>query len=176
MKQSLRAKRMQRNHKRHGQQAKLSLVSLMDIFTILVFFLMLNASDVQVLDNHKSIKLPQADTETPARETLLLLVNAKQILLQGVVIASVDSVMQENSDIIETLKTELEYRKARRGNEPGATEQVHAITIMGDQFVPYALLKKVLATCAQTGFSDVSLAVEQVSSDKAGDAYDSSNL
>ncbi len=74
---------MERHHKRQSQQAKLSLVSLMDIFTILVFFLMLNASDVQVLDNHKSVTLPEATSETPARETLLLLVNNQSLILQG---------------------------------------------------------------------------------------------
>ena len=31
---------------------------------------------------------------------------------------------------------------------------------MGDAAVPYALLKQVLATCADAGFQDVSLAVE----------------
>jgi hypothetical protein len=31
---------------------------------------------------------------------------------------------------------------------------------MGDASVPYALLKRVLYTCAQAGFRDVSLAVE----------------
>jgi biopolymer transport protein TolR len=53
MKMSARAKRMARNHKR--RTTKLSLVSLMDIFTILVFFLMLNASDVQVLQRDDSV-------------------------------------------------------------------------------------------------------------------------
>lgn len=169
MKQSLRAKRMQRNHKRHAQQAKLSLVSLMDIFTILVFFLMLNASDVQVLDNHKALKLPQAENDTPARENLLLVVTPRQLLLQGAALADVDSVLQDGSDVIEPLQAELLYRKAKRAEDSTAPEGVHGITIMGDQTVPYALLKKILATCAQAGYGDVSLAVEQVSRPNEGE-------
>ena len=100
MKQSMRAKRMERHHKRQSQQAKLSLVSLMDIFTILVFFLMLNASDVQVLDNHKSVTLPEATSDTPAKETLLLMVNNQSLVLQGQKIADVSEVMQQGQETI----------------------------------------------------------------------------
>ena len=35
--------------KKHSKTATLNLVSLMDIFTILVFFLMVNSSEVEVL-------------------------------------------------------------------------------------------------------------------------------
>lgn len=166
MKQSVRAKRMERGHKRQGQQAKLSLVSLMDIFTILVFFLMLNASDVQVLDNHKSITLPESPSDTPAKETLLILVNDTDIVLQGQKLADVASVLEDGEETIESLAQELTYRLSKL---PAQTDTIvestqpdgRAITIMGDQSVPYALLKKIMYTCAQAGFTDVSLAVEQ---------------
>lgn len=165
MKQSMRAKRMERHHKRQSQQAKLSLVSLMDIFTILVFFLMLNASDVQVLDNHKSVTLPEATSETPAKETLLLLVNNQSLILQGQKIADVSDVMQQGEDTIDALASELSYRKKRRQLSDMAAAQEGEglpITIMGDETVPYVLLKKIMATCASEGYTDVALAVEQI--------------
>lgn len=167
MKQSMRAKRMERHHKRQSQQAKLSLVSLMDIFTILVFFLMLNASDVQVLDNHKSVTLPEATADTPAKETLLLLVNNQSLVLQGQKIAEVSDIMQQQQETIEALATELQYRKKRRQMSDIASAQEGKglpITIMGDETVPYALLKKIMATCASAGYTDVALAVEQIQS------------
>ena len=49
MKKSVRQMRIERHRARMKKTSKLSLVSLMDIFTILVFFLMVNASDVEVL-------------------------------------------------------------------------------------------------------------------------------
>ncbi|MCU7556052.1 biopolymer transporter ExbD [Alteromonas sp. ASW11-19] len=168
MKQSMRAKRMERHHKRQSQHAKLSLVSLMDIFTILVFFLMLNSSDVQVLDNHKSVTLPAATSETPARETLLLMVNTENLILQGQKVADVPAIMQAGGDTIAALLEELEYRKARRQQSRGAdSEGELAITIMGDQAVPYALLKRIMATCAAAGYTDLALAVEQIQSAEA---------
>ncbi len=167
MKQSMRAKRMERHHKRQGQQAKLSLVSLMDIFTILVFFLMLNASDVQVLDNHKSVSLPQSSADTPAKETLLILVNNKDLMLQGQRLASVPELLSSADDTIEALTKELDYQKVKAAQRSSMLDEngdpiERSITIMGDEAVPYLLLKKIMQTCAQAGYTDVSLAVEQI--------------
>lgn len=170
MKQSVRAKRMARNHKRNARQAKLSLVSLMDIFTILVFFLMLNASDVQVLDNHKSITLPESPSDVAAKETLLIMVNNSTLVLQGRKLASIDEILSSSEETIDVLADELAFRlqqTAKRSSVDASEEsavQGNAITIMGDRSVPYALLKKIMYTCAQAGYTDVSLAVEQKSS------------
>ena len=59
MVKSRRAKRMGRHHIRNKATAALNLVSLMDIFTILVFFLLVNSSEVEVLPNDKDIQLSQ---------------------------------------------------------------------------------------------------------------------
>jgi len=170
MKQSVRAKRMARNHKRNARQAKLSLVSLTDIFTILVFFLMLNASDVQVLDNHKSITLPESPSDVAAKETLLIMVNNSTLVLQGQKLANIDEILSSNEETIGVLADELAFRlqqASKRASVDASDEsavQGKAITIMGDRSVPYALLKRIMYTCAQAGYTDVSLAVEQKAS------------
>lgn len=173
MKKSVRAIRMERNHKRMAKESKLSLVSLMDIFTILVFFLMFNASDVQVLQTHKSVSLPESSADQAARETLVLMVNAKDLLLQGQRLADVGSVISSDSDIIPALETELNYQRGRSANltnaAAGEEQKAGAITIMGDQAIPYRLLKKIMQTCAQAGYTDISLAVEERLA-KKGDA------
>ena len=63
-----RAARMSRHHKRRKQGAGLNLVSMMDIFTILVFFLLVNSSEVEVLPNTDSVQLPESIAETNPRE------------------------------------------------------------------------------------------------------------
>lgn len=167
MKKSVRAMRMERHHKRMAKESKLSLVSLMDIFTILVFFLMFNASDVQVLQTHKSVSLPKSDADLAARETLVLMVNAQDLLLQGQKLADVDTVLTQSEDIIPALEKELNYQRSRNAvlpinaDQENAADIAGAITIMGDQAIPYQLLKKIMQTCAQAGYTDISLAVEQ---------------
>ena len=62
---SSRAKRMDKHHHRK-QVVSLQLVSLMDIFTILVFFLLINSTDVEVLPNAKDLQMPESIAEEKA--------------------------------------------------------------------------------------------------------------
>ena len=82
MKMSRRAKRMDRHHKRNKGRAVLNLVSLMDIFTILVFFLLVNSGEVQVLPNAKALVLPESKAIQEPKETLAVMVNRDEILVQ----------------------------------------------------------------------------------------------
>ncbi|MEP1447301.1 MAG: biopolymer transporter ExbD [Paraglaciecola sp.] len=183
MKQSARSLRMARHHKRMAKDSKLSLVSLMDIFTILVFFLMVNASDVQVLHNSKSVELPESTAKQAAKETLILMVNSSDLILQGQKLADVKQILNQSEDVIPTLATELAYqvnRTASTGEKTADSENMErAITIMGDKNIPYVLLKRIMQTCAQAGFSNISLAVEgQETIEKPGDkaAIDNASL
>tara|TARA_R110000868_G_scaffold284027_2_gene544505 strand:- start:571 stop:1137 length:567 start_codon:yes stop_codon:yes gene_type:complete len=164
MKKSARAMRMERHHKRMAKDSKLSLVSLMDIFTILVFFLMVNASEVQVLQNSKSVELPESSAQQAANETLILMVNNKDLILQGQKLADVPTILSQNDDLIPALATELAYQVNRSGNSAekalDGNDIERAITIMGDKNIPYTLLKRIMQTCAQAGFTNISLAVE----------------
>ena len=162
MKQSLRAKRMARHHGRHQKKSDLNLTSLMDIFTILVFFLMVNSSNVQVLKNTNTITMPVSNADQIPKETLVLQVDAEQIVTGGRKIADIADVAGSAEDIIVTLETELKYLASMR---PEMTEEEknvgRAITIQGDQKVPYKILKRIMATCAATDYRDISLAVSR---------------
>ncbi|MFT6270373.1 MAG: biopolymer transport protein ExbD [Alphaproteobacteria bacterium] len=160
MKQSMRAKRMSRHHKRNNGKSKLSLVSLMDIFTILVFFLMLNASDVQVLQKSDDVQLPESIADTAAKETLLLMVTKNQVLLQGKLIVDTDALIAQDDNIIETLMAELEYHTNRKSGLTEEAKLSQSITVMGDSSIPYVVLKRIMQSCAQAGYTNISLAVE----------------
>ncbi|MFA7553048.1 MAG: biopolymer transporter ExbD [Spongiibacteraceae bacterium] len=160
MKSSLRAKRMARNHRRMQSTSKLNLVSLMDIFTILVFFLMVNSGDVEVLQSDKDILLPESVAEQRPDQTLLIKISESDVIVQGRAIASVADILASDDNAIKTLDTELKYLAERK---PLLTdlekEKGRAVTIMGDKNIPYKLLKRVMATCAQADYRDISLAV-----------------
>lgn len=160
MKQSMRAKRMARHHKRNEKASKLSLVSLMDIFTILVFFLMLNASDVQVLQNNDQVVLPQSTADTPAAESLLLMVTKDQVLLQSNAIGATSDLAAQDEFAIKRLKDELDYHTQRRPNLTDEEKQAQSITIMGDASTSYAVLKQIMKACASQGYTNIALAVE----------------
>lgn len=161
MKMSRRALRMDRQHVRHGRGMTLNLVSLMDIFTILVFFLLVNTSDGEVLPTHRSVELPESISEQPPRVTVTIMVNEENILLHGQVIASVENVMQEQGNYSKALQAALiEQAGDTQGIDADPAERREA-TIMGDRDIPFRLLKKVMASCTRAGFNRISLAVLQ---------------
>ena len=163
MKQSMRARRMARHHRRLSKLPKLNLVSLMDIFTILVFFLLVNSSEVEVLSRDKNIELPASVADQQPDESLLLVVGDEQILVNGRPVASVSEVMAQEEDDIPGLAEELAFRADRARPLTETEEQIgRPITIMGDKGIPYKLLKKVMATCAATDYRDIALAVTQI--------------
>ena len=162
MRASLRARRMARHHSRRKGVARLSLVSLMDIFTILVFFLLLNSSDVEVLQNDKSVVLPESTAEQRPGETLVLLVSDTEVLLGGKPLVAVADVMERGDGAIAELAAELQYQAGRAAElSPEERERGRAITIMGDKRIPFALLKRIMATCAENEYRHISLAVNQ---------------
>jgi len=160
MSSSIRRRRMARNHKRLMDSPKLNLVSLMDIFTILVFFLMVNSGDVEVLQSDKTISLPKSVAEQKPDLTLLVKINDQAIVVQGRKVADVSTVMAQDGLMISGLEKELAYQSSRKPVLNEFEEQKgRSVIIMGDQDIPYNLLKKVMATCAGADYRDISLAV-----------------
>jgi biopolymer transport protein ExbD len=139
----------------------------MDIFTILVFFLMVNSGDEQLIKDTETILLPRSIADQMPKETLIVAVDASTITIQGNVVATIDQInaMKNESsedDIIPALKVELDRQAARR-TELTEEEKVlgRPVTIQGDQKVPYLVLRKIMATSAMSGYRNISLAVVQ---------------
>lgn len=161
MKMSRRALRMERSHKRHKAVVALNLVSLMDIFTILVFFLLVNSSEVDVLPSTKTIRLPESVAEERPRENVIVMITEREILVRGDRVADVAEVLAaETESGIPALQQALEQLAARRiraDEADGGPE----VTIMGEKAIPYRLLKKVMLACTQAKYGRVSFAVLQ---------------
>ena len=153
-----RAERKARNQ----SSLDMNLVSLIDVFTILIFFLLSNSGGVETLPPSKSVQLPESTAEASPKETLVVMVSASEIVVGTQVVAQVREVLGAPSDLIPGLKAELDLQRSQRQvvRQENA-ERAQAITIMGDKNIPYQLLRKVMVSCALAGFSDVSFAVRQ---------------
>ena len=161
MSESRRAKRMSRHHARTKRSASLNMVSLMDIFTILVFFLLVSSSSVQDLPSAKQIKLPESVSDKLPKETVVIIVGEKDIIVQGKRIALVSTVAKSNSIEITALKNELNRltSQKRRVVTADGKPVARKVTIMGDKKIPFALLKKIMLTCTKANYTNISLAV-----------------
>ena len=139
------------------RMATLNVVSLMDIFTILVFFLLVNTTSSEVLPSPKNIVLPDAVSEKLPLRNLVIAVDERVIRLQGKPIVTVKDALKGNKNSIEPL-----YRALRVASvEVKNLVDKRGVTIMGDQEIPYELLKKIMLTCAGAQYTNISFAVNQ---------------
>jgi len=148
---------------------KLNLVALMDIFTILVFFLLLNTGESQKIENAKFINLPDAASGIEPNNQLLIYVSKEKVWLGDKEIVGVEEIMKAPEEIIEPLnKALLDYKSTIPEIKGYAEHNGLSITIMGDKTVSYELLKSIMVTCQESDFRDISLAVNQVVSEMSG--------
>ena len=161
---SFHSKRRRQRQAKKGKVAALNLVSLMDIFTILVFFLMVNSSEVEVLQSNSKIKLPDSTSEKQPKNQLMISVDEQDLVVQGRSVAKIADIEGAEGLLIEGLQSELQYQASRRGEIP---EGGFKVTVMGDKELPYWLLKKILMTCQTADFAQVSLAVNKVAGAKS---------
>jgi biopolymer transport protein ExbD len=153
---------MERHHRRTRKGSALSLVSMMDIFTILVFFLLVSSAETEVLPNPKEIQLPESAALEKARESVVVMVTDTQILVQGRPVTTVAAALAGDELVIDELKAALRQQTDRvLIQQAKADIAAREVTILGDRELPYRLLKRVMASCTAAEFGQISLAVVQ---------------
>ena len=160
---SRRMKRMARS--KNKKPPALNLVSLMDVFTILVFFLLVNSSSSDVLEPPKEITLPDSVVETKPRETVVILVTEDAILVQGEPVALMPDVLQSKGNEIPEIKdTLLRQRKKVIGVSTKTVAESKEVTILAHKTIPFKVLKRIMSSCTAAGYGKISLAVIQKAS------------
>ena len=147
---------------RNKTMVDMNLVSLIDVFTILIFFLLSNSGGVETLPSPTAVHLPESVADKAPRETVIVVVSGTEILVGGRRIASVAEVMATEGDLIAPLKAELEQQASRQVIRKENEADAKRLTIMGDKDIPYRLLRKIMFTGARANFADVSFAVRRL--------------
>ncbi len=159
MKTNRRIKRMARAKK---HKTDLNLTSLMDVFTILVFFLLVNQSAVEVLEPPKEIKLPDSVVEAKPRQTLVILVSEQMIMIQGEPTIAVADLLATKEEIIQPVMQRLnQVRQSSIGLSTQTVAKTNEVVILAHKTIPFKILKKLMSTCAVSGYTKISLAVIQ---------------
>lgn len=153
--------RRQARKARNQTMVDMNLVSLIDVFTILIFFLLSSAGVETLLPSNKAVALPLSTAEKAPRETLVLVVSGEEIIVEGRRIAGVPEVLAAGDDLVPPLLAELKLLAQRQAVRAENQDAARAITIVGDKQIPYKLLRKVMATASAAGFVDVAFAVQQ---------------
>lgn len=162
MTSSRRMKRMARNKKK---MPGLNLTSLMDVFTILVFFLLFNSGASEVLEAPKDIKLPDSAVESKPRETVVIMVSPEAVLVQGEAVISTPELLASTAETVPAITGRLqEIERNVIGIKTRAVAEGKEVTILADKKIPFSALKKIMSTCTGSGYGKISLAVIQKAS------------
>jgi biopolymer transport protein ExbD len=159
MRNSRRMKRMGRNKRK---VTGLNLTPLMDVFTILVFFLLFHSSGGDILETPKQIKLPDSVVETKPRETVVIMVSPEVVVVQGEAVVNTPELLDDSVRMVAGITERLEQLERNIiGISTKAVAEGKEITVLADKTIPFKVLKKIMSTCTGSGYGRISLAVIQ---------------
>ena len=136
----------------------------MNLFTILVFFLLVNSATTEVLETPKRISLPESVVESKPRETVVIFVSPSEVMVQGEPVVRIEDILAMEGDRIEAISDRLaKLSENVIGFKTKVVAESQEITILADKSVPFNVVKKVMSTCTGEGYGRISLAVMQKS-------------
>lgn len=147
---SRRQRRLSKGRSRLAPPA-FNMVALMDIFTILVFFLLVNSGELQDVPATRSVSLPLSYASEGVQKTVAVRVTPVAVWVNEQRVASLDGLAQSSGELVSVLE------KLRSGSGP-------KVTVVGDKGTPYSVLKRVMRSCSTAGYERISLAVIQTGS------------
>ena len=154
-----------RRRGRSSGTVKLTLTSMVDMFTLMVVFLLKNYSaQGQMVTPAQGLLLPTSSIEKSAGEALSVKISQKTIMVENEVVideAAYQQLMKQTDFMIEPLfKVLSEHSKsARQSAQILKTEFSGKISIQGDVAIPYNVLTRVMYTCGQAGYPVMNLVV-----------------
>ena len=161
MSMSNRALRMAQHHVRNRADAQLNLIPLIDILSVMVAFLLVYSTEVEVIQNSKGIEIPQSIAQTAPKQSVVVMITKTDLFVQGEFIATVADIRADKNALVEPLRAALK-RPLLVGKEMSEKDLAQReITIMADKSLPYEVLKRVMATCTDADYGKISLAVIQ---------------
>jgi biopolymer transport protein ExbD len=155
---------MKRMARKDRKAVTLSLTSLMDVFTNLVFFLLLSQGVTEIKEPKKDIRLPDSYVEEKPRPTVVVMVSDQYVLVDGNPTVTLDEFLATKEDSVPMVRERLTEIKAKViGLNDQSKERSDEVTILAHKTIPFKVLKKLMSTCASAGYSKISLAVNQKS-------------
>jgi biopolymer transport protein TolR len=158
---SSRARRMMTHHLRNRNESELNLIPMIDILSVLVSFLLVYSTEVEVVQNTKGIEIPESIVTAKPRETVVVMLTKDELFVQGERVASIAEVQASPDLIIAPLREAL--LRPRIVGKAMAEREIaeREVTVMADKSLPYEILKKVMSTCTDADFGKISFATMQ---------------
>jgi len=141
----------------------LRLTSMIDMFTILLVFLLKSYStETQIMSVSPDLHLPISTAEKPPTTSSVIVVTPDWIILDGKPMLSVQKAIKSDKLLLKNLFEELRAKRLIAKRVSGLDARMAfqgKINIQADRDIPFVVLKKVMYTCGQVGYNNMALAV-----------------
>ena len=128
--------------------------------SVLVAFLLIYSTEVEVVQNTKGIEIPQSSAEVKPQQSVVVMVTKEHLFVQGEPIATIAEVQSAATPLIEPLREVLD-RPMLAGAASDEDASSREITVIADKSLPFDIVKRVMATCTSSSYGKISLAVLQ---------------
>ncbi|HSJ96020.1 MAG TPA: biopolymer transporter ExbD [Myxococcota bacterium] len=147
-------------HARHGKSGgghgPLTLIPMIDMLMILVVYLLVHSADTEILPNTRNISIPHSVSERKPSPSTVVTVTRDMLYVNGEAVVSVTEVAGSDAPVVDALQAALAAQAPPRLGDVAAPREV---TVMAEKSLPYAVLRKIVASCSAADYSKVSLAV-----------------
>ena len=145
------------------------MTSLMDILTTLLLFVLKSfVVEGEALTPVPGVTLPESTSQAAAQSAVVIAIFDDVVMMDGEVVATISKASRSSDLLIDALADRLEASRAQseeiarlRGDQE---EFVGKVSIQGDRSIHFAIVQRVMFTCSQSGFENISLAVIEASS------------
>mgnify|MGYP006191023207 CR=1 FL=1 len=153
-----------RGARKKHEDPELNLIPMIDIMSVMVAFLLIYSTEVEVVQNAKDVEIPLSTAEAKPAETVVVTITKDTLLVQGDVVATMEQIRDPNTALIEPLREYLSRPLTTKGD---AAQQAalanREITVLADRSLPYEVIRKVMTTCTAAAYDKLSLAVLETS-------------
>lgn len=149
-----------RGARKKHEDPELNLIPMIDIMSVMVAFLLIYSTEVDVVQNASNVEIPLSTAEAKPAETVVVTITKDMLLVQGNVIATMDEIRDPNAALIEPLREYLSRPLTTRSDAAQQAALAHReITVLADRSLPYEVIRKVMTTCTAAAYDKLSLAV-----------------
>ncbi|WP_129648464.1 ExbD/TolR family protein [Peristeroidobacter agariperforans] len=149
------------NRSQPRSDAELNLIPLIDIMSVMVAFLLIYSTEVEVVQNSKGIEIPQSTAEVKPQNTVVVMITKEHVFVQGEAVATIAEVQGTQTPLVEPLREVLERPMLTGKKSDADTVAASEVTVIADKSLPFDIVKRVMATCSASSYGKISLAVLQ---------------
>jgi biopolymer transport protein TolR len=150
--------------RRRDSTVALQLTSMIDMFTILLVFLLKSFSaEGQMMSVTRDLRLPESTSQQAPRVLSVIAVTQEWIMVDGRSVARLDVITADSPLLIAPLRDELTRLRAVSESIGALSTDLQgfrgSIAIQGDRDIPFEVLKRIMLTAGQVGYNNMHLAV-----------------